>query len=105
MSSIEVSLEVFSGMIGFTLTASHNDVRRKQLSLAKKIYKREEVYHNETARTYFLLSEVASAAGNDTKATRWKSRAEELRRKILGVQELAEGSESDYDDLIMFWSR
>ena len=39
------------------------------------------------------------------KSLEWHDRAERLRQDITKTAPTVEGSEEDYDELIMFWSR
>lgn len=81
-----------------------NEIRSK-LTQALKIYEQDKIYCNEAARTYFVLSEVATARGNEVQGDKWRSRAKELLREITKAEYPGPVTEEDYDELIMFWSR
>ncbi|KAI0182112.1 hypothetical protein GGR52DRAFT_67803 [Hypoxylon sp. FL1284] len=72
---------------------------------ALRIYEKGEGAHrNEMARTYFQLGELYTSAGDAEAGREWNDKAETLRRRILGREDLPPGKEDDYDQLIMFWS-
>ena len=63
------------------------------------------MFKNEEARVLFKLSEVTLKQNKMEEAKTARDQAEGIRRMIFKNEHIARGSEEDYDDSIMFWSR
>lgn len=78
---------------------------RQKLEQALKVYQREPIYCNEEARTHFVLGLLFDKTGDKKRAAESSKTAEALRRQITGAVSSVPGTEEDFDELIMFWSR
>lgn len=84
-----------------------SNINRTLMERAEKIFSNRSYYKNEQARATYKRAQLFSAQGDKAKALEHFKKAFGLRKSLLpGDKKLMNQlSETDYDDLVIFWSR
>lgn len=80
---------------------------RALIDQALKVFSGRPRYKQEYARALYKAGQLSQAVGNSARATLEFEEAYRLRQGLVrddqrGIEEL---QESDFDDLVVFWSR
>jgi hypothetical protein len=101
------NLHCNSTVLLFGPNADANNCSRREFKAAMSVYNESpEFFKNEIARTSFKMGAVYQDMGNLVTGRRLIDEAQKLRKDLIPPEQWRKAeNESDFDELVQFWTR